>query len=90
MFFISAGEVEVRLPHGSIKLEQGAFFGEMALLNREPRSATVSTTKPTTLLVLYASDFYQIASRIPSLTEAVEAEARRRRAENEARLAKAD
>lgn len=90
MFFISAGEVEVRLPHGTVKLEQGAFFGEMALLNREPRNATVSTIKPTTLLVLYASDFYQIASRIPSLTEAVEAEARRRRAENEARLAKSE
>ena len=90
MFFISAGEVEVRLPHGSVKLGQGSFFGEMALLERQPRNATVATTKPTTLLVLYASDFYQIASRIPSLTEAVEAEAARRRAENERRLAKAN
>ena len=83
MFFISEGEVEVRVPQGPIRLGQGGFFGEMALLDRLPRSATIVTTQPTTLLVLYASDFYEIASHIPSLVEAVEREARRRRAENE-------
>ena len=89
MFFISDGEVEVHLPSGgSVKLEQGAFFGEMSLLDRQPRSATVTTTKPTTLLVLYASDFYEIASHIPKLAEAVEAEARRRGEENRARGAR--
>jgi voltage-gated potassium channel len=83
MFFISEGEVEVRLPRGAVTLRQGGFFGEMALLDRLPRSATVVTAQPTTLLVLYASDFYEIASNIPSLVEAVEREARRRRAENQ-------
>lgn len=88
MFFIASGEVEVRLPAGrSVTLGDGAFFGEMALLDRQPRSATVATTKPTTLLVLYASDFYEIASHIPALAEAVEVEARRRREENLGRLA---
>lgn len=85
MFFISEGQVEVRLPRGSVTLEQGGFFGEMALLDRLPRSATVVTSQPTTLLVLYASDFYEIAANIPSLVEAVEHEARRRRAENQGR-----
>ncbi len=42
----------------------------------------IATTAPTTLLVLYASDFYEIASHIPALAEAVENEARRRREEN--------
>ena len=83
MFFISSGEVEVRLPNGgSVQLGEGAFFGEMALLERQPRTATVATTRPTTLLVLYASDFYEIASHIPKLAEAVENEAKRRREEN--------
>ncbi len=83
MFFISSGEVEVRLPSGgTVRLGEGAFFGEMALLERQPRSATVATTRPTTLLVLYASDFYEIASHIPALAEAVENEAKRRREEN--------
>jgi voltage-gated potassium channel len=83
MFFISEGEVEVRLPRTTVTLGQGGFFGEMALLDRLPRSATVVTSQPTTLLVLYASDFYEIAANIPSLVEAVEREARRRRAENQ-------
>jgi voltage-gated potassium channel len=83
MFFISNGEVEVRLPTGgTVRLGDGAFFGEMSLLNRQPRAATIATTVPTTLLVLYASDFYEIASHIPALAEAVESEARRRRDEN--------
>jgi voltage-gated potassium channel len=54
----------------------------MSLLNRQPRAASIATTAPTTLLVLYASDFYEIASHIPALAEAVENEARRRRDEN--------
>lgn len=83
MFFISEGEVEVRLPRDSVRLGQGGFFGEMALLHRLPRSATIVTTQPTTLLVLYASDFYEIASHIPSLVAAVEKEAHRRRSANE-------
>lgn len=83
MFFISSGEVEVRLPTGgTVRLGDGAFFGEMSLLNRQPRAATIATTTPTTVLVLYASDFYEIASHIPALAEAVENEARRRREEN--------
>ena len=83
MFFISSGECEVRLPAGgTVALGEGAFFGEMALLERQPRSATVATVRPTTLLVLYASDFYEIAARIPALAEAVEVEAKRRRQEN--------
>jgi voltage-gated potassium channel len=88
MFFISSGEVEVRLPDGgSVRLGEGAFFGEMALLERQPRTASVATAQPTTLLVLYASDFYEIASHIPALAEAVEVEARRRREENLGRQA---
>jgi voltage-gated potassium channel len=83
MFFITSGEVEVRLPNGgSVRLSDGAFFGEMSLLERQPRTATVATTKPTTMLVLYASDFYEIASHIPALAKAVEVEAQRRREEN--------
>ena len=90
MFFISEGEVEVRLPRGVVMLGQGGFFGEMALLDRLPRSATVVTSQPTTLLVLYASDFYEVAANIPSLVEAVEREARRRRAENQGIPAQAE
>jgi voltage-gated potassium channel len=86
MFFIAEGEVEVRLPREPVRIGQGGFFGEMALLERRPRNASIITTQPTTVLVLYASDFYAIAANIPSLVAAVEKEALRRRLENEASL----
>ena len=72
MFFISEGEVEVRLPRGAVRAGRGR------LLRRDGAARTPAAQRhgvdhqPTTLLVLYASDFYEIASHIPSLAEAVE------------------
>ena len=55
MYFIASGEVEVRLEPQPVRLGPGTFFGEMALLERGPRTATVVTTLPTTLLILDVS-----------------------------------
>ena len=82
MFFIVAGEVEVRIGQEPIVLRDGAFFGEMALLDRRPRSADIVTVTPCTMLVLNVADFYQIAGQQPSLIAAIEAEAKRRHAVN--------
>jgi len=49
MYFIAAGEVEVDLPAGKkVRLGDGAFFGEMALLGNTLRSANITTTKLST------------------------------------------
>lgn len=80
MFFIVSGEVEVRLGTGVKTLRDGDFFGEMALLDRRPRTADVVTVKPCTVLVLNVADFYQLAGQQPALVAAIEAEAKRRRA----------
>lgn len=83
MYFIVSGEVEVRIGAGApIVLRDGAFFGEMALLDRRPRSADVVSASPCTLLVLNVADFYQIAGQQPTLVAAIEAEAQRRQAAN--------
>jgi voltage-gated potassium channel len=82
MYFIVSGEVAVG--RGSVRLGAGDFFGEMALLDRRPRVADVVTTRPSVLLVLSAADFYQLAGQHRTLVDAIEAEANRRRAENEA------
>jgi voltage-gated potassium channel len=79
MYFIVTGAVEVFLKSGTRTLADGDFFGEMALLDRRPRSADVITKTPCTLLVLNVADFYQLASQQPALISAIEAEAKRRR-----------
>ena len=80
MFFIVSGGVEVILGERTRTLKDGDFFGEMALLDRKPRSADVVTTEPCTVLVLNVADFYQLAGQQPALIAAIEAEAKRRRA----------
>ena len=79
MFFIVSGEVEVRVGERTLELRDGDFFGEMALLDRKPRSADVVTLAPLTVLVLNVADFYQLAGQQPKLIAAIEAEAARRR-----------
>ena len=82
MYFIVTGEVEVRIGGPIRTLRNGDFFGEMALIDRKPRSADVVTLTPCTLLVLEVVDFYQLAGQQPVLVGVIEAEANRRRAAN--------
>jgi voltage-gated potassium channel len=82
MYFIAAGEVEVDLPGKIVKLGEGAFFGEMALLGNNLRSANITTTRVSKLLVLDLVDFRMLMARHPDLAETIDAEARRRAQEN--------
>ena len=65
MFLIASGIVEVTTAMGPVRLEAGDVFGEMSLLSRAPRSATVTAVKATDLLVLDAADFLRLADRSP-------------------------
>jgi CRP-like cAMP-binding protein len=56
----------------------GDFFGEMALLDDEPRSATVIATEPLDLVTIWRSDFLQILQENFSITRKVFAELSRR------------
>jgi CRP-like cAMP-binding protein len=52
-FVIVAGKAEASRGGNAIgTLGEGSFFGEMALLDRKPRTATVTTTEPSTVLVI--------------------------------------
>lgn len=75
MYFLMAGEVEVRLKPQSVRLIDGAFFGEMALISGAPRNATVVATRPTLLLELDVADFRALAGRTPRLMDAIYAAA---------------
>jgi voltage-gated potassium channel len=82
MYFIADGEVEVDLPGKRVKLGEGAFFGEMALLGNNLRSANITTTRISKLLVLDLVDFRMLMARHPDLAETIDAEAKRRALEN--------
>jgi CRP-like cAMP-binding protein len=49
------------------KLRSGDFLGEIALITGAPRTATVTTTAPSRMLVITARDFKSLLRRMPSL-----------------------
>jgi voltage-gated potassium channel len=81
MYFIAIGEVEIELPTQKVRLSDGTFFGEIALLRRTKRSGTVTAMRKTRLLALDAQDFHALIERLPTLKEHVTATAEKRLAE---------
>jgi len=67
MYFITAGEVQIELPNQCVRLSDGTFFGEIALLHQTKRSGTVTATRKTRLLLLDAHDFHALIERMPTL-----------------------
>jgi voltage-gated potassium channel len=82
MYFITAGEVEITLPNQHVRLSDGTFFGEIALLHRTKRSGTVTATRKTRLLVLDAQDFHALIERVPALAAHVKKTAKARLADS--------
>jgi voltage-gated potassium channel len=75
----------VELPGAPVRLGEGDFFGEIAMVNRARRTATVRTLQPTELLKLSERDFRVFMDRNPLTAETVRAIADRRLAEIVAR-----
>ena len=66
------GAVDVRRRGRRVAtLGSGDFFGEMALLAHGPRTATVTSTRPTELLVVTPEAFHELLERLPSLQSRV-------------------
>jgi len=85
MFFIASGAVEVQLEDDEIRLDAGAFFGEMALLTGARRTADVVAVDFCQLFVLDRRDFNLFMSRHPQLRAAVSRMARERQESNVSR-----
>ena len=85
MYFIADGEVQVDVNPNPVRLGAGAFFGELALLGDSVRTANVSTTAPSTLLMLDLADFRTLMAHHPDLARAIDAEGKRRVTENQRR-----
>ena len=76
-YLIQSGAVQVVLDSGAGKSEVVAilgprdWFGEMALLSGEPRSATIRTIKETVLWRLRREDWDELIEKAPDLVAAV-------------------
>jgi hypothetical protein len=75
VYVIKSGAVEVlaKRPDGSQdvinRLGSGDHFGEMALLRRAPRSATVRTVTPVQVFKMNPSNFMALYTSLPELRE---------------------
>jgi len=72
LYVVLEGEVDVIYPARSTefrlgRLGPGECFGEMAILNDMPRSATVRTTGPVEVLVLEREDFERVVREEPAI-----------------------
>ncbi len=74
-YIIFKGRVSVQLKklyffHKTIaSLRPGDFFGEIALISAEPRTATIVATEPTELFALISADFQFVLRENPSLAQ---------------------
>ena len=84
LFVIARGRVKVVLYGETGReiilslLHAGDFFGEMSLLDNEPRSATVIAMETLDLVTIWRSDFLQILSENFSITKKILAELSKR------------
>ena len=67
LFVILSGTASVQAGGKTHALGPGAFFGEMALLGRRPRSATVTASEPVEAMVLEATYFRPFLIKNPSV-----------------------
>lgn len=83
MYFIMSGEVEVEITPKPVRLKQGQYFGEIALLKDIERTATVITMTDCQLLAIPATDFRNMLSRHPKIEAKItrQAEGRLRNSE---------
>lgn len=80
-------EGTARVTRGNRKvtdLSVGHVFGEMALLDRQPRSATVTAEEPMRLLVIHGAEFRKLLTKVPGLADALLATLSRRLREADA------
>jgi len=71
-FFIVDGRVSVQTPVGvGDPLRPGDFFGEMSLLDGEPRSATVTAMTDLRLLVIDRPQFWKLLNETPDLVRRI-------------------
>jgi cAMP-dependent protein kinase regulator len=86
-FIVARGELEVRRGHGGdatvlARLQNGAVFGEMALVSRAPRAASVVATRPSIVLRASVEALEQVATRAAEVGDQLASFCRERMLQN--------
>lgn len=75
MFFVKEGTVKIIIPAEEdrdeieiAELSKGNFFGELALLDNSPRSASALAESPTKLEAIFRGDFENLLAKDPILS----------------------
>ncbi|HEY0443920.1 MAG TPA: cyclic nucleotide-binding domain-containing protein, partial [Candidatus Limnocylindrales bacterium] len=77
LFIVMSGAVKISLPSEGgdeaiiATLRPGDFFGELALLDGAPRSATAAALEPTDTLVLPRDRFRELVATEPAIRDAL-------------------
>ena len=80
LYLIASGSVQVYMTGIDGRetilsfLERGDFFGEMSLIDGEPRSASVRTVTDATLLVIHRESFLSLLRKSPEIAMALMSE----------------
>jgi CRP-like cAMP-binding protein len=83
-YVLATGEVTVEQDGRRLRtLGPGDFFGEIAILGTERRTATVSATRPGTAWTLLGTHFHELRTERPDVAEALERAMRDRLAADE-------
>lgn len=77
-YVILSGSARVELPGRQVPLEAGDFFGEMALLDGKPRSATVTAVTEVLVLMISRTKFVGLLEAEPKVAIAMMATLTRR------------
>ena len=71
-FVVLEGEAEVRKDGRRVNtLGKGDFFGEIALVTKMPRTASVTTSSPVRALVITDRDFTALLKRSPEVSQGI-------------------
>jgi NTE family protein/lysophospholipid hydrolase len=71
LFVVASGEISLGVPRELARLGEGSFFGEIALLADQPRSATAVAPVPTDLLAIDRALVHTLLADAPELMRVI-------------------
>jgi CRP/FNR family cyclic AMP-dependent transcriptional regulator len=79
-FVLESGSAVVDVDGDAVKeLGPGDFFGEIALIEEDRRTATVTAAEDSVVIVIHGADFRNLRRTMPKVYETVQAEIAKRR-----------